>query len=72
MKHKDRLYIMAQNLDRAVNDWVVEHGSQKLYDWVVEHGGDPETLEVISYEENIQENDSVSIQRFKVKRMEEK
>ncbi|AEW47130.1 hypothetical protein BCP78_0123 [Bacillus phage BCP78] len=72
MEHEDRLQIAAQNLERAVNDYIVEYGSKMLYDWVVEHGGDPETLEVISWdtETNVDGHPGVTIQRFTPKRIE--
>jgi len=72
MEHEDRLQIAAQNLDRAVNDWIVEHGSEQLYKMTTEHGGDPETMEVISWdtETNLGDGVSIVVQKFTVKREE--
>lgn len=50
----------------------VDKAAEQLYNMVVERGGDPETMEVISWdtETNIDGNPGVTIQRFTYKKEE--
>lgn len=57
-----------------MNQKEVDKAAEQLYNMVVERGGDPETMEVISWdtETNIDGNPGVTIQRFTYKKEEEK
>jgi len=53
-------------------DEMVEKAAEQLYNKVMELGGDPETLELISWdtETNVEGNPGVTIQKFTYKKEE--